>query len=475
MAIATVTIRPKGLPGDIGDGETRNVRVRLALVGCAALCVGASPVAPGNGADASAMVASADSQKRYTLTMTYTADAQQRYFSESCGWGSPVPPASDLIWVCNLDDVDSQDLRSYAASSVRPFTLTRSGSLYSFTARMKGASQEGGSRSEWSSWWLGGEGQSDSTSTGASSATGPLTGEVSLNGTNPARLKIDMSATNQQGTQTVVYCSERGCTTTTEQYPGGFIDDAWLKRVNLRKVFGEEFTVVDRRTTPPLTTSGWTTHEKWRFRFTPVAEPPKTERWQIEVRGQDRWSWGMYTGLSGGVDVDWAHRTTLVVKDGKLISAKGKVHIIKVRPFSEPPGAFDISYKTITPPSYELTKAVKRGDRVELGLWKDNRSNYRVNFSIRAAGPELLDRLRTIGVANPEATYQTVLARGTIQDSAAPMVPSSPRLVVRLRPGVFNRDTDEFNKQLPCLDSGAQEQDCFLTRGGQRVTVTELK
>ena len=241
-------------------------------------------------------------------------------------------------------------------------------------------------------------------------------------------------------------------------------------------MFGHEFTVVDRRTTPPLTTNGTTTREQWRFHFTPIADPVKTERWQVEVRGRDRWSWGMYTGLRAGVDVDWAHRTTLVVKNSTVSSAEGKVHIVGVRPFSEPPQAFDITtYTATSPPAYELMKAKKIGNRVTLGLWKDNRSEYTVDFSVAAAGPALLDKLRSIGLPDPESTYQAVLARGAIQDSATPIVPSSPRLVVPLRPGTFNRDTDEFNMQLPCRDSGAAQQDCFLTRGGQRVTVTQLK
>jgi hypothetical protein len=304
-----------------------------------------------------------------------------------------------------------------------------------------------------------------------------MTGKITLKGISPARILTDVSPGREQsGTQTVVTCSTDGCSTSTTSIPGGFIDDSWLKRVNLRKVFGREFTVVDRRTTPPLTTNGTTTREQWRFHFTPVADPVKTERWQVEVRGQDRWSWGMYTGLRAGVDVDWAHRTTLVIRNGKLTAAKGKVDVVRVRPFSEPPGAFDVTtYTATTPPAYELKKASKSGNRVTLGLWKVNRSEYTVDFSVAAAGPALLDKLRSIGVVDPEATYQAVLARGPIQDTATPIVPSSPRLAVTLRPGTFNRDTDLFNQQLPCLDSGASQADCFLTRGGQRVTVTQLK
>jgi hypothetical protein len=409
--------------------------------------------------------------------MTYSAEADARDIYEHCTWGAPIPPATNLVWVCNTGDSEHHEFRSYGARSVRPFTVERQGDYFSFAARMKGTSQQVGGSSGWSNWWIGGLGYRYAATSDGYRAQGNVTGKITLKGISPARLITDMGpAKGQTGTQTVVTCSPDGCSTSTTSFPGGFIDDSWLKRVNLRKVFGREFTVVDRRTTPPLTTNGTTTREKWRFHFTPVADPVKTERWQVEVRGQDRWSWGMYTGLRAGVDVDWAHRTTLVVKNGKLTSAKGKVHVLRVRPFSEPPGAFDVTtYTATTPPAYELPKASKSGNRVTLGLWKDNRSEYTVDFSVAAAGPALLDKLRSIGVADPEATYQAVLARGAIQDSATPIVPSSPRLVVTLRPGAFNRDTDEFNKQLPCLDSGASQPDCFLTRGGQRVTVTQLK
>ena len=37
------------------------------------------------------------------------------------------------------------------------------------------------------------------------------------------------------------------------------------------------------------------------------------------------------------------------------------------------------------------------------------------------------------------------------------------------------KETEEFNKQLPCVKSGAKEKDCFLAKGGQIVTVTQLK
>lgn len=441
------------------------MRKWLALVGCVAL-LGGSPA-----------VADPDPPARYTLTMTYMAQADARDTYEHCNWGAPIPPASDLVWVCNTGDSEHHEFRSYGASSVRPFAFARQGDYYSFVARMKGTYQQVGGFSSWSNWWLGGLGYNLVTASGGHDADGAVTGTVTLKGINPARLINDIGPTKEQsGTQTVVTCSTGDCTTSTTDFPGGFIDDSWLKRVNLRKVFGREFTVVDRRTTPPLTTNGTTTREQWRFHFTPVADPVKTERWQVEVRGQDRWSWGMYTGLRAGVDIDWAHRTTLVVKNGKLTSAQGKVHVVRVRPFSEPPGAFDVTtYTATTPPAYELKKAAKSGNRVTLGLWKDNRSEYTVDFSVAAAGPALLAKLRSIGVADPEATYQAVLARGAIQDSATPIVPSSSRLAVTLRPGTFNRDTDEFNTQLPCRDSGATQQDCFFTRGGQRVTVTQLK
>ncbi len=399
-----------------------------------------------------------------------------------CRWAKPVRPATDPVWVCGAADEDEHhEIRTYGATSVKPFTFTRMGKYFKFKTRMKGTSQQVGGGSGWWHDWIGGEGWSDGTWTSRREAHSKVAGKVYLNGATPARLINEMRAKEDtSSTRTVVMCPETGCTTSTEPFPSGFSDRSWLKRVNLRKAFGKAFTVVDKRTKPPLATNGTTTREKWYYRFTPVAEPVKTERWRVEVRGQDRWSWGMYSVLGAGVYVDWAHRTTLVIKNGKITSAKGKVHIVRVRKFSEPPGAFDVtSYKTSTPPAYKLKKAVKRknSNRVVLGLWKDNRSMYRVDFAVAAAGPELLEKLRAIGVADPEATYRGVVARGPIDDSAAPIVPSNPRLVVRLLPGDPGKwqENEEFNKPLPCVKSGATEDDCFLTRGGQIVTVTQLK
>ncbi|MEZ5184936.1 MAG: hypothetical protein R2720_04255 [Candidatus Nanopelagicales bacterium] len=471
------------------------MRVRLALVGCAAFCLGVPPMVaatppalPGDVSLAAAAQASTavpqsmtTKRKRYTLTMTYTADLESGGPNQSCGWGSPIYPATGLVWVCSSDYDDRHEVRSYGAKSVRPFTFKRIGKYYSFETRMKGTSQQVGNYWGWSHWWIGGQGYSDATVSGVLKSTGKVTGKVYLNGATPARLINEMTAAeDKSGTDTVYQCSDGACGTSTYPFPGGFSDRSWLKRVNLRKAFGKAFTVVDKRTKPPLAINGTTTREKWYYRFTPVAEPVKTERWQVEVRGQDRWSWGMFTGLRAGVDVDWAHRTTLVIKNGRITSAKGKVHIVRVRKFSEPPGAFDVtSVKTETPPEFKLIKAVKRknSNRVVLELRKRNRSEYLVRFMVAAAGPELLDKLRSIGVADPDASYRGVIARGPVDDSAAPLVPHSSRLVVRLVPGDPGKwqETEEFNKQLPCTKSGATEEDCFLARGGQKVTVTQLK
>jgi len=470
------------------------MRVRLALVGCAAFCVGVPPVvavtpvaatpadiplAAAAGASLTAPQSTSVKRIRYNLTMTYTADLESGGPHQFCDWGSPIPPAKDPVWVCHYDYDQRHEVRTYGATSVRPFTFKRIGKYFSFKTRMRGTSQQTGTHWAWSRGWIGGEGYHTSTVSSTFRANSKVAGKVYLNGATPARLINELiAAEDESGSDSVYRCTDGACGISTYPFPGGFSDRSWLKRVNLRKAFGKAFTVVDQRTKPPLATNGTTTREKWYYRFTPVAEPVKKERWQVEVRGQDRWSWGMFTGLRAGVDVDWAHRTTLVIKNGKITSAKGKVHIERVRRFSEPPGAFDVtSYKTSTPPAYALKQASKRknSDRVVLKLWKDNRSQYLVRFSVAAAGPELLDKLRAIGVADPEASYRGVVARGPIDDTAAPLVPSNPRLVVRLRPGDPGKwkETDEFNERLPCRKSGVE--DCFLARGGQIVKVTRLK
>ena len=334
------------------------MRVGLALVGCAAFGLAVPPVAavapnavsgdvsPAAAAQASvtAPMSATTKRTRYTLTMTYTADIRSGGPNQYCGWGSPIYPATDPVWVCSTDDDEHHEVRSYGATSVRPFTFTRMGKYFSFKARMKGTSQQVGGGSGWWHHWIGGEGWSDGTWTSGHEAHSKVAGKVYLNGATPARLINEMRAKEDtSSTRTAVTCPASGCTTSTEPFPSGFSDRSWLKRVNLRKAFGHAFTVVDQRTKPPVAINGTTTREKWYYRFTPVAEPVKKERWQVEVRGQDRWSWGMYTGLRAGVDVDWAHRTTLVVTNGKITSAKGKVHIVRVRKFSEPPGAFDVT------------------------------------------------------------------------------------------------------------------------------------
>ena len=462
------------------------MRVRLALVGCTAFCLGVpalavatpqpAPVQPAAAVQVHSPAAMTAENKRYRLTMTYTAELESGGPHEYCGWGSPIYPAEGLIWVCSSDYNEHHQVRTYAAKSVRPFTFKRLGKYYTFTTRMKGTAQQVGGYSAWSHHWIGGEGYHDATVSGGLAANSKVSGKVYLNGATPARVITNMTATEDPSANETAYtCSDGTCTTATYPFPSGFSDRAWLKRVNLRKAFGKPFTVTTRRTTPPLAINGTTTREKWHFRFTPVAKPVKKERWQVEVRGRDRWSWGMFTGLRAGVDVEWAHRTTLVLKNDKITSAKGAVHILKVGKFSEPPGAFDVTTYTATvPPRYNV-KAVKHGKKVTLKLWKNNRSEYRVDFAVAAAGPALLEKLRSIGVADPEGTYREVVARGPVEDSAAPLVPTDPRLVVALKPQTYNLPTEQFAEHLPCTRYGADEQDCFLVKGGQVVTVTQLK
>ena len=407
------------------------MKVGLALVGCAAFCVGVppvaavapsavagdvSPAAASGVSTAAAPMSTAINRKRYTLTMTYTAELQSGGpYQYPCSWSTPIRPATDPVWVCDTSEDEHHEIRTYGATSVKPFTFTRMGKYFKFKTRMKGTSQQVGGGSGWWHHWIGGEGWSNGTWTSGHEAHSKVAGKVYLNGATPARLINEMRAKEDtSSTRTVVMCPETGCTTSTEPFPSGFSDRSWLKRVNLRKAFGNAFTVVDQRTKPPLAINGETIREKWYYRFTPVAEPVKTERWRVEVRGQDRWSWGMYSVLGAGVYVDWAHRTTLVIKNGKITSAKGKVHIVRVRKFSEPPGAFDVtSYKTSTPPAYKLKKAVKRknSNRVVLGLWKHDRSDVSGGLRRRRCRP---------GTAGEVARHRGGRSRGHISRGCRP-------------------------------------------------------
>jgi hypothetical protein len=214
---------------------------------------------------------------------------------------------------------------------------------------------------------------------------------------------------------------------------------------------------------------------RWTLSFVPVERAQERERWQVEVRGRDRWSWGEYAaGPGAGVWVDWVHRTVLQLEDGKPSSATGQVTVARVTSFSDPEGVFEVEYATTTRPAYTLSKVERRGQTVELGLLHDPGSTYKVDFSLRLAGPAALERLRAARIPNADAVYERLAQRGAITNSVAPLVPMSPRVVVRLRPGTVSRVTEAVNEQLPCTLFGSTVKDCFLTRGGEIVTVVKL-
>jgi hypothetical protein len=124
-----------------------------------------------------------------------------------------------------------------------------------------------------------------------------------------------------------------------------------------------------------------------------------------------------------------------------------------------------------------LPKAKLTGDRVSLLLRQGDpdRFAYTVTFAVRAVGPQILDRLRSIGVADPEATYQRLLTRGAIISKVPGLVPHRGTLSVRLTPRVYAVETDAFAPTLPCATEGIAVSNCFLARGGEHVAVIPLK
>jgi len=415
---------------------------------------------------------------RYTLTAT-SSNEQDRYWYSASQWLGP-----DATVFSSINSEDEHLSWTWTAASVRPFAITRDGDRFTFTAPVAGRFSALTSRTSWwwfapdpySCWWYW-----------AGSAMGPVSGTVALGELNPAQLTVRVGAYEpgetppQVGTLDRVWCSGSD---RQPWVPSEAIARlrALLKRYDLRKKYGKAFTLTDSRVVkgdPSYVVDQ--TASRWTFRFTPVVEPakeeeqqkPKQERWQIEVRGRDRSSWGMFTGLRGGVWVDWAQRTTLGLEDGKLTSALASAHVLGVTPFSEPPGGFTVTGNAQPTPPFEPT-VTKTGDSVRILL--GNRGNppaYRLDFTLQVAGPVLLDRLRQIGVANPEQTYQSLLARGPITDREVVDIPNNKAVVAPLRPGTFSRESGGFADQLPCPK--VTQQDCFLNRGGEIVTVTRLK
>lgn len=415
------------------------------------------------------------SKVRYTLTVTHTRQYDMGDSHESCTDGG-----------CSFWWDEAHDSESYVARSVRPFTIKRTDfgiPHFEFTASVKGTVKAVTSGSGWS--------RTFSTRTGVvtrcvrratGSGAGAVAGTVSMKGIAPARAIVEIRRRWSGSTTTTGGCDGGVQTDTQDWGPAtswSGVQRSWLRKFDLRKAFGHTFTLNDRQTAPGLIPGRELTTSRWTLQFAPVEERrPERQRWQVDVRGHDRWSWGVLTGLQGGVNVQWLHRTTLEIEDGKVVSRSGKVLVEEVQPFSEPAGVFRVTNTTKTWPAYELKSAVKRGNRVTLNLFRDDpggRSLYRVNFALRLAGPQALDIMRNAGVPSPDIRYQELLKRGTVTDSVTPSTPEPARLVFLLRPGLQTRETDAFNRQLPCLRFRATLDGCFVARGGQLVTVTRLR
>ncbi len=262
-----------------------------------------------------------------------------------------------------------------------------------------------------------------------------------------------------------------------------------VKSDQLRRRFGRAFTITSNNNDPNMDVGG-RMKNRLVLRFVPAKQAKAEERrerqrWQVDVRGTDQWRWGVLTGLRAGVDVDWRHRTTLVIEDGAIVSATGKVSIERVRPYSEPPGVFEVTpTDKKTWPKYKLPSATKskRSKRVTLMTY-DNRkrssSEYLLKYAIRLTGPQALDIIRQAGLPIPDVLYGRLAERvrldGPVIDSVAPFVPDPPGLVFLLREGDPQRRGPQWDeKRAPC-PKALSDQSCFLARGGQTVTVKKLR
>ncbi len=111
------------------------------------------------------------------------------------------------MWVCGTAEDEHHEIRTYGATSVKPFTFTRMGKYFKFKTRMKGTSQQVGGGSGWWHHWIGGEGWSNGTWTSRHEAHSKVAGKVYLNGATPARLINEMRAKEDtSSTRTVVTC-----------------------------------------------------------------------------------------------------------------------------------------------------------------------------------------------------------------------------------------------------------------------------
>jgi hypothetical protein len=215
--------------------------------------------------------------------------------------------------------------------------------------------------------------------------------------------------------------------------------------------------------------------QHWLLRFVPTkVQDPDVERWQVDVKGSARDTWGYGAGVRAGVDVDWTIRTKLEIEDGDLAAAESRLLIDEVRPWSEPPGGFDVRYRTVKRSPYE-PRARKDGDRVTLGLNRGEPSEYRVYYDVRAVGTQVIDALRRFGARDPEGTYQRLATKGVSNIIAGDLVPPGGPVTVDLKTYSFSRETQYFDPNAPCVVNDVPVPDCFLQRAGERIFVTKLR
>lgn len=428
------------------------------------------------------------SQVRYTLTVNVT-DSFESHRQEQHGslFGGP-----NKDW--RVEREDKSSTASYVARSVRPFALKRSGPatapLFELRAELAGAGSKAESMrsSTIGANVHGWPHRCEHQGRGWSDAGAAVAGTVSMRGANPARITVEVGSTKAQDyTWTHQgYCSIGGPnpqTATsppeTQRLPAFARGRLVTRKFDLRGAFGHAFTLIY-----PTSGSRFPYERnvgRMTLRFSPVEEPPpERQRWQVDIRGTDKWRWGVLTGLRAGVNVDWLHRSMLVVEDGAIVSARGKVSIENVWPHSEPLGVF-----TVTPtakktwPEYSLPSATKpkRGKRVTLMTY-DRRiktsSEYLLRYAIRLSGPQAAEIIRQAGLPSPDELYATLIARGPVSDSVAPFVPDPARIVFLLREGRQKRSSQLPDEPAKC-PRGVTGQSCFLNRGGQVVTVTRLR
>lgn len=429
------------------------------------------------------------SQTRYTLTVT-VANTHERHFQEQRGslFGGP-----NKDWYVRREDISST--ASYVARSVRPFALKRSGLAASPFVEFRAAVEGTGTAQEtYSSSLIGANvhGWPQSCAhrgRGWSDAGAAVAGTVSMRGTNPARVTVEVGSTRAQDYSSTRegYCSTGGpdpqtATSPPETQRGQAFGRGRVltRKFDLRSVFGRAFALTYPTSDRPNSSERY--QGRMTLRFTPVAAPsPERQRWQVDVRGTDKWRWGVLAGLRAGVNVDWLHRSALVLEDGAIVSARGKVSIENVWPYSEPLGVF-----TVTPtarktwPEYALPSATKekRSTRVTLVTY-DRRikssSEYLLRYTIRLAGSQAAEIIRQAGLPDPAQRYATLLARGPISDSVAPSVPDPARIVFLLREGKPQKRSAVWPDERVACPKALTDQSCFLDRGGQTVTVTRLR